>query len=1006
MKTFTGPIYPIIILLMLSVSLIFQTGCRKSLPKETPNNNPAHFTEMKVDPSFTFDNFISLNVNVRVNSATSTSTNIIQVYQDEQGSHKLIASGATLGSQPYTNSIRIPKAIKNLYVSYASSDGKYESAIVPIKGSDLTYVFGGIKSAENTNNSCGTGTGLTTNQGSVNIASGQTYYVPYGSTITITSLTVSTGGTFNNCGTVTVNNLNVAATNGVINNNGTFTLSNSVDFKGTFVNNGTLNVTGEYKTNSGGIVTNYCSMYVTGDVWTTGSGSFTNNGYLKVIKPDTKSTGSVNNDGSIITTGNGVLTLGPQSLVDCLYFDLEGSCVGPNTASYAGIKTVDGKTTGGASITGYVDFCKSGTIQPNNGSYGPNVTYCTHLPSVPSCSNPVAPVITSPLTAAVTAGLAIPAYTIIANGTNPITFNATNLPAGLSYNIGPHTITGSVAAAGVYNITLTADNSVGTDTRTLVLTIGAAGAPPSITSPLTAAATAGLTFSYTIMATGENTGACLLTFSTSTLPAGLTLQGGNVIGGMPTIANTYDITLTAHNCHTPDDVKHLILTVAPAGVAPVITSSLTASGTAGTMFAAYTLTSTGTAPVTLDAINLPGGLTYDAATHMITGTPSQPAITDVTLTAHNTFGDDVQHLIITIAQGAGNPPAIQPPYTASGTVGLFFTPYLVSAIGSTPIVFSIEGTLPDGLSFDPVTHLITGTPTTAGTSNVLLKANSSFGADTKTLVITITSGGGSIISYYPNAVDYGTFVFEDLWTAYGDYDCNDLIVNFQYMITSNNQNQVTDIQATFIFTAAGASLNNGFGFVLNTNPSNIASVTGCTQYGTAVTYDAKGYEAGHSDMTVIIPVDAVNTMFGGGMINTVVGRPYIHPITKVINIHFATPQASIGNLPWNPFIFQNQVRNHEIHMKNQPNTDFADLALFHTSNDASDPAQNFYYASSSGLCWAFEVPVNFDYPIEKNDIVTCYFHFAEWAQSSGASYNDWYMDKPGYRNASKIYVKP
>lgn len=981
-------------LFVLVASVLLLPGCKKDI-NSTVNTNPAKFTDLKVDPSFTFDNYVILNINLSVNSSVSSSMNIIQVYEDDPGHGKLIVSGVTYGSQSYTNNIRVPKATKNLYLTYNSSDGKHESAIVSIDGSGLFYVFGGSKSGESLENSCGTGTAITSNTGSVTVASGQTYYVPYGSTVTIGTLTVNTGGTFNNCGTLTVNNLNVAATNGVINNNGTFTLSSSVDYKGTFVNNATLNVTGEYKTNSGGLVTNNCSMYVTGSVFTTGSGSFTNNGYLKVI----------GNDGSIKTTGNGVLTLGVQSLVDCLYFDLEGSCVGPVTASYAGIKTIDGKTTGGASISGYVDFCASGSIQPNQGSYGTHVTFCTHSVAIPSCSNPVAPVITSALTAAGTAGVAITPYVITATGTNPITYNATNLPSGLTFNSGTHTISGTVATAGVYNIILTADNAVGTDTKTLVLTIAAAGSPPVITSPLTATGTAGSPFSYTITASGDNTQACPMTFTTSTLPAGLTLQGGNIIGGSPTTANTYDITLTATNCHGTD-VKHLILTVGAAGVAPTITSPLTASGTAGTVFTPYTVTATGTAPITLNATNLPAGLSYDAGTHQITGTPTTPGTTNVTLTATNAYGTDVRTLVITIAAGAGTPPVIQPPLTASGTVGLPFTPYLVSATGTSPITYTATG-LPSGLSFDPSSHTITGTPTVSGTFNVPLTATNSVGTDNKTLVITIASGGGgSIISYYPNSVDYGTFVFEDLWPYYGDYDCNDLVVNFQYMITSNTQNQITDIQATFIFKAAGASMNNGFGFVLNTNPANVASVTGYTQYGNAVTYDPKGFEAGHSNITVIIPVDAVNTMFGGGFINTIVGNGYVQPVTKVINIHFATPQSNVGDLPWNPFIFQNQVRSHEIHMKNQPNTDFANLALFHTGNDGSVPGQNYYYASSTGLPWAFEIPVNFDYPAETKDILSCYNHFAEWAQGPvGPSnpYNDWYTNTAGYRNAANLW---
>ena len=378
----------------------------------------------------------------------------------------------------------------------------------------------------------------------------------------------------------------------------------------------------------------------------------------------------------------------------------------------------------------------------------------------------------------------------------------------------------------------------------------------------------------------------------------------------------------------------------------------------------------------------------------------------MTLTATNIYGTDVKHLIITIAQAPGTPPVIQPPLTAAGTVNLPFTPFLVTATGSTPMTFDATG-VPSGLSFDPGTHLITGTPTVAGTFTVHLTATNDVGSDNKDLVITIaSSGGGSIISYYPNAVDYGTFVFEDLWPYYGDYDCNDLVVNFQYKITSNLQNKITDIEATFIFKAAGASLNNGFGIVLNTSPSNVTSVTGCSQYGSAVTYDPKGYEAGHSNMTVIIPVDAVNTMFGSAFVNTVVGGNYVPPVTKVVSIHFATPQTSVGDLPWNPFIFQNQVRSHEIHMKNQPNTDFADLQLFGTGNDATNPSQGYYYASSTGLPWAFEIPVNFDYPAELHDILTCYNHFAAWAQApAGPSnpYNDWYKDLPGYRNPANLW---
>lgn len=55
------------------------------------------------------------------------------------------------------------------------------------------------------------------------------------------------------------------------------------------------------------------------------------------------------------------------------------------------------------------------------------------------------------------------------------------------------------------------------------------------------------------------------------------------------------------------------------------------------------------------------------------------------------------------------------------------------------------------------------------------------------------------------------------------------------------------------------------------------------------------------------------------------------------------------------------------------------------------------------LPWVVEIPVSFDYPIEKADILIAYLKFETWAISSGTSYTDWYLDEPGYRNDDNIY---
>jgi hypothetical protein len=45
-------------------------------------------------------------------------------------------------------------------------------------------------------------------------------------------------------------------------------------------------------------------------------------------------------------------------------------------------------------------------------------------------------------------------------------------------------------------------------------------------------------------------------------------------------------------------------------------------------------------------------------------------------------------------------------------------------------------------------------------------------------------------SYYPALNQYASVAFEDLWPYYGDYDLNDVVVDFKYRLVSNAQNAV------------------------------------------------------------------------------------------------------------------------------------------------------------------------------------------------------------------------
>lgn len=89
-------------------------------------------------------------------------------------------------------------------------------------------------------------------------------------------------------------------------------------------------------------------------------------------------------------------------------------------------------------------------------------------------------------------------------------------------------------------------------------------------------------------------------------------------------------------------------------------------------------------------------------------------------------------------------PVITSPTMVSGTIGQSFS-YQIAA-NNSPTSFNATG-LPAGLTVNSSTGLISGTPSTAGTSTVTISVSSSAGTGTGTVTVTIGSGGGGGSSY-------------------------------------------------------------------------------------------------------------------------------------------------------------------------------------------------------------------------------------------------------------------
>jgi LruC domain-containing protein len=264
-------------------------------------------------------------------------------------------------------------------------------------------------------------------------------------------------------------------------------------------------------------------------------------------------------------------------------------------------------------------------------------------------------------------------------------------------------------------------------------------------------------------------------------------------------------------------------------------------------------------------------------------------------------------------------------------------------------------------------------------------------------------------NYYPSQNTAGTLAFEDLWPSRGDYDFNDLVVDYNFNPITNANNEIVQIKATITTKAIGASYHNGFGIQLPISPSLIASVTGTDVRSAAILKNSNGTEAGQSKATIVVFDDAYTQLpwpGGGTGVNTTIGAPYVQPKTLNLVIDLIAPVSAttMGLPPYNPFIFINKNRANEVHLINQPPTDLANTALLGTQHDNSNPATGRYYVTAANLPFAIDIfGTAFDYPVEKKVITDCHLKFYQWAASGGTQFHDWYMPLTNYRSSTNVY---
>lgn len=264
-------------------------------------------------------------------------------------------------------------------------------------------------------------------------------------------------------------------------------------------------------------------------------------------------------------------------------------------------------------------------------------------------------------------------------------------------------------------------------------------------------------------------------------------------------------------------------------------------------------------------------------------------------------------------------------------------------------------------------------------------------------------------NYYPSVGNWGTLSFEDNWPAQGDYDLNDLVVNYRYKLVLNAKNQLVEMNADFVPLASGANYDNGLGIQLPFAASLVSSITGQKLNNGYINTNANGTEASQSK-AVVFPFDGVKSLLnypnGNSFVNTVMSNDKAKGDTVNLVIKLTSASITVDPAAFNPFLVSNKRRAYEVHLPGFLPTDLADRSLLGTNADASNLSTGVTYVTTKNYPFALNFAEGFSYPTELSAINDAYLRFFDWSGSGGKTYTDWYKNTgAGYRNAALIYSK-
>ncbi len=469
-------------------------------------------------------------------------------------------------------------------------------------------------------------------------------------------------------------------------------------------------------------------------------------------------------------------SLAPIALVDSITLQTNGNYSGDvgqevciqvnvldaNGAALPGVR-VDGSISGVNSATalvgtsnnqGVASLCYESslagtdtiTLSSNGRSATTQVTWTVVIPNISY----------SPDSLSIVSGSAMPTISPTNSGSPVDTWTISpSLPSGLSLNSSSGSISGTpTATISQTNFTITATNTAGSDTAVVALEVTAAAVLPTIDY----SASYSLTLDQQMTTITPTTSGTYPTWSlTGTLPIGLSFnsQNGQISGTPSRLKSSTSYTVTATNAQGSTSDTFSISVVASL---PDISYSPNSANFVANSVISPMLPSNSGSPASSWSISpaLPAGLSFNAATGQISGTPTATsASTTYTVTATNSAGSDTTTVDLSVAASLAAPNISYSLSNLSLTENSAMSSLLPTNTGGAASSWSISPSPPSGILFNTTSGRISGTATTslAGTTFTITAINST-GSDTFVITISVTGALASpAISYTSSSLN-------------------------------------------------------------------------------------------------------------------------------------------------------------------------------------------------------------------------------------------------------------